>query len=203
MTRRLLVWAGLFLCVGAAASLAKSTADTESLAQILLIVVAVIFLVRKLTPVSNPALEAGANLMDFGVAFVAPVVISERIKEWDLANQSLLALLGYMLGFLDAAYQQSQPARYNQRLVEAAFYAAIERNLKGIPGMQGHLTLGKLDPGSFIAALQAEPSFMRGQIVGGDEFIENVKAHREKRPGRFPAKGLFELLRGPDLARVS
>jgi hypothetical protein len=172
-------------------AMSDTNADSgiENVLIIVGVVVAVIFLVRKMTVIKNVNLKGGALLMDFGFTRLAPFV-RERIPRWNLEDQSLLALLGYILGYLDAAYQNDRPKRYDEKLIETWFHASIERFLKDLPGVDDFLKGGV--GGSFIAALQCEPSFMKGQLAGGQAFAEDVR----KRPGHMAGNGLFRLLGG-------
>jgi len=104
--------------------------------------------------------------------------IHEKVKVWDLDNPYLLVSLGYIAGYLDAAYQSTKPSKYNGKFIDSVYYDIVEKNLKGIQGVEkfvemGHITLKS--GGSSIAALQGLSPFMTGMMAGGNDFVSFLR----------------------------
>lgn len=107
--------------------------------------------------------------------------IQDKVKVWDLDNPYLLVSLGYIAGYLDAAYQSTKPSKYNEKLINSVYYDIVEKNLKGIQGVDKFVEMGRLtlkSGGSSIAAMQGLPIFMTGMTAGGNDFISFLRTSR-------------------------
>jgi hypothetical protein len=108
-----------------------------------------------------------------GEAFApATPILKEEIPEWNLSSVPLLQALGYICGFLDAAYQNTNPSRYDESFVEELFLRAVERNLGWVPKIDVFLTVTKTIRTGHISGLLSEPGFRPGMLVGGDDFVK-------------------------------
>lgn len=128
---------------------------------------------------------------------VASPLITEKVNKWDLENPVLSQVLGYIAGFLDSAYQLLQPKKYDESLIDNVFVDAVERNFKSIPGVATFVRFSRLgvnNGGSVIGGLQDHPAFMKGRMVGGNDFVDFFNNRRAGRPGA--PMGLVRLISG-------
>ena len=99
--------------------------------------------------------------------------IKQKIKTWDLENPHLVLCLGYIAGYLDAAYQATRPQVYNEQLLDSVYYNIVENVLSDIHGADDYVDMGRIGlkhGGSSIGAMQGQPSFMTGIMAGGNDF---------------------------------
>ncbi len=117
----------------------------------------------------------------------ATPILREKIPEWNLSSVPLLQALGYICGFVDAAYQALR-VQYDEPFVEELFLLAVERHLGWVPKIDVFLKLTKLVKTGHISGLLSEPGFRPGMLAGGDDFVKCSKDRR-----RLPL-GLCTLL---------
>lgn len=130
---------------------------------------------------NETGLSAAAETLDIAMTLASPLVL-EKIQAWDLDNSSLRLVLGYIAGFMDAAYQSSHPSNYDERLVERMYLDAIERNLSAIQGAASYVQLSRSTwkyGGSDIGGLQGMPRFTEGMRAGGTDYINFVNEKRQ------------------------
>jgi len=107
--------------------------------------------------------------------------IREKIKVWDLDNPYLLVSLGYIAGYLDAAYQSTKPSKYDYKFIDSVYYDIVEKNLRGIQGVDKFVEMGRVtlkSGDSSIAAMQGLPPFMTGMTAGGNDFVSFLRTSR-------------------------
>ena len=117
--------------------------------------------------------------LDFAMLGASPFV-EERVKRWNLEDRGLMLTLGYLLGYIDAAYQTTKPARYNEKLVEKLFHEQIAKYLSGVPGVDGYFRLYAIDHrGISIGWMQENPHFMAGARAGAGDFFSFFNDRRQ------------------------
>lgn len=126
-------------------------------------------------------LKAAESSLDTAITFASPY-IREKVSRWNLENDDLLLILGYIAGYIDAAYQSiMRSAKYDEMSVEEMYLDAIERNLGDIDGVTAYLKLVRSTKElgvSDIGGLQGMPFFDMGMAVGGTDFVN--AAHEKK-----------------------
>jgi len=129
---------------------------------------------------SNKVLQTLLQPLDVAMD-LASSQVEEKVKIWDLENPYLIVTLGYILGWIDAAYQTTRPKKYDEKLVESVFEEAIERYLSEVSGIEIHFELraaGSSAGGSFIGGLQGEPMFSMGTQVGASDLGDFVSGKK-------------------------
>lgn len=103
---------------------------------------------------------------------LASPFVEEKVKDWDLENPNLMLTLGYLSGYIDAAYQMTQPLKYNEKLVESTFDRRIAKYVSRVSGVDSYLKFSALaGDGSSIGGMQGDPQFMTGTMAGGSDFV--------------------------------
>jgi hypothetical protein len=111
--------------------------------------------------------------LDMTIETTLPV-IEDQVKQWDLANRSLMVTLGYMAGYIDSAYQATKPSRYDEQLIEQLFNDRVAKHLSRVQGIEAYMALSKIGGGSNIAGMQGQSGFVEGMMAGGDDFVRFV-----------------------------
>lgn len=137
---------------------------------------------HKASEASPEAQMMRAALSSLEVAMLpAQTRIDQEIPRWDLSDSTLLLLLGYLAGYVDAAYQSSQPKVYDVNFVEGHFIDQAEKFLSGIPGADNGIRFAREAASlgsSTIAGLQSERLFMDGMQLGGNDFVKLIHERR-------------------------
>lgn len=116
-------------------------------------------------------LRACLQSLDIAIEVALPQM-QEEIPCWDLENPKLLVSLGYIFGYIDAAYQSALNESYDKKFVESVFCSAIERYMGKLPGVEAYVKLRWTSPdGSLISLLQLYSEFMSGALKGGGDFV--------------------------------
>lgn len=140
------------------------------------------FLVRKPKP-SVAGMRAPIALLG-NILQVASSQLANKVPIWDLNNPYLLKTLGYIFGYIDAAYQMTGPLSYDEKFIEELFDSEIANYLNGISGSETFIelrTLSRQYRGSFIAGMQSNPVFCSGMMLGSSELI-GLLENKEKTP---------------------
>lgn len=140
--------------------------------------------------------ETAFEILDMVMAAVSDQ-IDEKVKTWNLENPHLLYTLGYLAGFLDAAYQRlAGRHEYDEHFIEELFLEAVERYLLNIEGAGEYLQMARSvlpHGGSTIGGMQSYPDFMKAMTDGGNCYVDTFKG---KSSARF---SLFLRLTGQDI----
>jgi len=115
-------------------------------------------------------LVAAMSTLDHAMDMASPFV-HERVKRWDLEDPTLLITLGYLSGYIDAAYQLTKPFKYDEKLVDSLFVTQVAKHLTWVPGVEVYLAIFKTGHESGIGAMQCDPKFMEGAMAGGNDFV--------------------------------
>lgn len=128
------------------------------------------------------------KILDMVIGF-ASGEIEKKVKNWNLDNPDLLYILGYIAGFLDAAYQRFPvQIEYDERYVEVLYLIAIERYLMNIDGTNEYLEMTRsVSPrgGSDIGGMQLYPEFMEAMKDGGNCYIDTINGRTATRFSLF------------------
>jgi hypothetical protein len=114
--------------------------------------------------------------LELAMPLAAPY-LKKKVTSWDLDNPNLMLVLGYLFGFIDAAYQTTKPSPYDESMVEQIFDKRIAKHLSGIQGADRYLALveaSRGSGGSNIAGMQGNPYFMKGAMSGGNDLARSV-----------------------------
>ncbi len=136
---------------------------------------------------SPELIEIFLTVLD-SVMNISEAHLKERIKSWNLEDKSLIVTLGYMSGFIDAAYHLTKQPMYDKKYVDSIFIARVEKHLSWIPGIDPYLNLTNAMGMPFLGNLYDYACFIEALSVGGNDLVRFLN----KEPFWYPR--IFGLL---------
>jgi hypothetical protein len=115
-------------------------------------------------------LEVCETLLDTIMPIAEPD-LRGKLNAWDLSDPYLVVTLGYIRGFIDAAYQSSMPKTYDEKYVDPFFIASVEKHLNWVRGIEHYLRICKTTRTAGVSGLLGEIRFVDAMIIGGNDFV--------------------------------